>query len=504
MASTPLPLLGGAYKNRSLIAAAQRSVNLYLEKNPPGAQSPVPFTLYPRSGLRLLTRAPSFGIGRGLYQDSAGNLYCVIGVTVYYVDPNFTMMAIGTIAAGTSITSMADNGVTIILVDGTTAGYQIDVQSKAFLAISDPAFYGGDHVDYLRTVFAINRPGTRQFYISGSEAATWDPLDFGAKTSSADPLYTCAALNDQLWLLGTRRGEVWYFSGDALFPFQQMPGVIIEHGCAAKYSVAQTDKFLFWLTQDKDGKPWIARGGTDYSVERVSTSAIEADIQGYVKWSDCVAYAYQQFGHVFVDFVFPSADKTWSLDLSTGEWAEYVSIDVNGNEHRMKGFLSAYAYNTNVMLDWKTGDLYALDPNYFADGTDPVKCVRGFPHVGNGGSRVSYPGLIAYMNVGQVEGRMSDMNVLTRPWSNGFSNGFGPFYSQDIPQVSCRFSNDGGYTFGNRRQRSLGATGQYKVVPKWANFGEARDGIFELEWAVPCATALNGGYLSPSPMAAES
>jgi len=500
----PLPILGGAYKNRSLIAAAQRNVNLYLEKNPPGSQSPVPFTLYPRAGLRKLASAPSFGIGRGLYQDTAGQLYAVIGNVVYYIDNTWTYNAIGNIAAGKSIVSMADNGTTILMVDGTPAGYQIDVQSKSFLTISDPAFYGGDHVDYLRTVFTINRPGTRQFYISGSNAATWDPLDFGAKTSSADPLYTSAALNDQLWLLGTRKGEVWYFSGDALFPFQQMPGVIIEHGCAAKYSVSQTDKFLHWLTQDKDGKPWIARGASDYSVTRVSTSAIEAEIQNYVKWDDCVSYTYQQFGHTFVDFVFPSADKTWSIDLSTDEWAEYVSIDVNGNEHRMKGFLSAYCYNTNVMLDWKNGDLYALDPNYFADNIDPIKCVRGFPHMGSNGSRVIYGGFIADMDVGQVKGMSFDPSVIQSPWSAGFSDGFGPFYEQDVPQIRCRFSNTRGYTWGNRRSRSLGATGQYKTVAKWANFGEARDGVFEIEWAIPCATALNGGFLSPDPQVSES
>jgi hypothetical protein len=67
-------------------------------------------------------------------------------------------------------------------------------------------------------------------------------------------LIAAVAFNDGLWLLGNRRGEAWYYSGDALFPFQQQAGVLIEHGCVAKYSVATTDKALFWLTQDKDGK----------------------------------------------------------------------------------------------------------------------------------------------------------------------------------------------------------------------------------------------------------
>lgn len=444
--------------------------------------------------------------GTGEYQDSTGQLFAVSGAAVYYVDANFVMTQIGTIDAGTSIVSMADNGTTILLVDGTTKGYLIDIESKAFSQISDPAFYGADHVDYIRTVFVLNRPGTVQFYISGSLTTTFDPLDFGQKTSSADPLVIAAALNDQIWLLGTRRGEVWYFSGDALFPFQQLPGVIIEHGCGAVYSTATTDKNMFWLTQDKDGKPWIAKGGTDYSVLRISTHALEEEIQEYVRWDDAVGYTYQIFGHTFYDIVFPSADRTWSFDLSTEEWNQYVSIDVNGKEHRMKGFLAAYAYNTNVMIDWKNGNLYSLDPNYFADDLDPIKCVRGFPHVGAGAQRVIYPGFIADMDVGQVKGLTFDEKAYQSPWSAGFSDGFGPFYSAGdrIPQVSCRFSASRGNTWSDRRQRSLGATGQYLKVLKWANWGEARDGVFELEWAVPCKTALNCGYLSPLPEVAES
>lgn len=503
--STPVYLTGGAYRNRSLIANAQRSVNLYLEKPEEGSQSPVPFTLYPRAGLRKLTDAPTTGNGRGLYQDTSGQLFAVAGTIVYYVDSNFTMTAIGVITAGQSICSMSDNGTTILLVDGqSNTGYQIDMASKSWLSISDPAFYGADKVDYIRTVFLLNRPGTRQFYISGPNSVTWDALDFGAKTSSADPLASIGVLNDQVWLIGTRKGEVWYWSGDALFPFQQLPGVIIEHGIGAKYSLAATDKFLMWLSQDKDGKPMVVQGTPDYQVQRVSTHALEAEIQKYTKWDDAIGYTYQMFGHTFYDLVFPRANRTWSRDLSTGEWAQYVSIDVNGNENRMRGFLSSYVYNTNVMQDWQTGALYALDPDYFADDVHPIKCVRGFPHLGSGGKRVLYPGFMADMDVGQVQNSTFDPAALTNPFSSGFSAGFGPFYSPEGPQISLRFSRDRGYTFGQRQRRSLGATGQYNLALRWPAQGEARDAVFELEWAVPCRTALNCGYLFPEPEVSDS
>lgn len=508
--SARIALNSGAYQSRSLIANAQRSINLYLEANPPETDPPVPFTIYPRPGLKLLAKCPSFGIGRCIYCDTQGNLYEVAGQIVYYIDPSFNYTAIGQIALGTTIASMSDNGTTILLIDGTTAGYTIDIQSKAFAPISDPAFYGGNIVSFVRTVFVINRPGTREFYISGSNAITWDALDFGEKTSSADNLVAAPALNDQIWLLGTKKGEVWYFSGDVNFPFQQLPNVIIEHGVAATYSIAQSDKFLFWLTQDKDGKPWVARGGSDYSVTKISTFAMDNEIRTYTRWSDAVGYCYQINGHLFYQLDFPSANKSWVYDLtlaaSGNEWNQYSSIDVNGTRNRLNGFLSAYAYNTNVMVDWKTGDLYSFDPDTFTDNGQPVVCIRGFPHIGANGNEVSYPGFTADMEVGTIADTLinDDGTAGTRPWAAGFSPAFGPFFSQGDPIVTMRFSNTRGASFGEKRPRTLGSTGQYAQILKWDSCGIARDGVFELEWAVPCKTSLQGAFLWPPPDQAET
>ncbi|PSA83244.1 hypothetical protein BT093_11835, partial [Corynebacterium diphtheriae] len=90
----------------------------------------------------------------------------MIGQNVYYIDPSFNLTLLGSLAAGTSIVSMSDNGTTVLVVDGTTAGYTIDIQSRAFTTISDPAFYGGNWVNYIRTFFVLNRPNTNEFYIS--------------------------------------------------------------------------------------------------------------------------------------------------------------------------------------------------------------------------------------------------------------------------------------------------------------------------------------------------
>jgi hypothetical protein len=92
---TRIPLTSGAYQARSLIANAQRSINLYMRKQPAGDQPPVPFTLYPRAGLKLLGPACGLRHRPNVYCDSQGNLYMVAGQTVYYVDPSFRLTALG-------------------------------------------------------------------------------------------------------------------------------------------------------------------------------------------------------------------------------------------------------------------------------------------------------------------------------------------------------------------------------------------------------------------------
>lgn len=476
--AVPLNLIGGAYRARALIASAQDCINLYVEKNPQSSQSAAPFTFYPRPGYRRLQAAPMVGLGRGCYCASNGKLFVVVGTNVYYVDANWTFTLIGTIALGTSIVSMADNGTDILMVDGTSAGYSIDLASNVMAAVIDPAFYGGDRVEYVGSAFMLNRIGTPQFYISGPNALTWDPLDFGQKTASPDPLVAVPAMNNQAWLLGTKRGEVWYYSGAADFPWQQLPGVLVEHGCAAKNSPASADKFLFWLTQDKDGKPWIAKGSADYSVVKASTFAIDNEIQGYAVWNDAVGYVKQQLGHTFYVINFPSANKTWQYDLSNNEWNRLASVDANGNLNRDYGQLHAYAYNTNVVVHWQNGNLLASDPDTAADDGIDFPCVRSFPHSVDTMQRISYRCFTANIATGQI----IDPNA-------------------EVPQITFSQSVDRGQTFRMGRTKSLGAVGKPKTLPRWWRLDLARDSVFKLEWMASARAPLNGGFLEPSDMA---
>jgi hypothetical protein len=485
---TRIPLTGGAYQARSVVASAQRCVNLYPESNPQDSQAPVPVTHYPTPGTKLITRLPTIATMRGIYRATDGNLYAVVGSNVYYVDVNYSVTLVGSISFGLTPVSFSDNGLVIVIVDGTASGYAIKMSDRTFGSITSAAFYGADKVDFLDTYFVFNKPGTQQFYISLSNVdyamltggTAFDSLDIAAKSGSGDALVSLYVVHRELWLIGALTTEVWVNTGKADFTFEALPG-LDEHGCVAKYSVAQRDTALFWLSRDRQGQGIVVQT-EGYRTKRISTHAIEAEIQAYTRIDDAIGFCYQQQGHAFYALTFPSADVTWCYELASGQWHQWAYTDQNGNLRRHRANCSAFAYGQNLVGDWQNGSLYALDPNVFTDNGNPIVRIRSFPHLIKDGNRVSYLSFIADMQVGTLGGTMPADAPNVTPLTTA-------------PLVSLRWSDTRGASYGNALQQSLGAAGEYLISVQWNRLGMARDRVFELSWSAPVRSALNGAFV---------
>jgi hypothetical protein len=287
---------------------------------------------------------------------------------VYFVSSSLAWTSLGTIPLGLNPVVFSDNGLVIVVVDGTATSYAIDMVPKTFGTISSTNFHGGTGVTYLDTYFIFNRPGTAQFSISLSNvtyamliAGTgFDALDIAAKTGSADNIVTVASIHGELWLIGELTTEVWANSGAADFTFQRIPGAFVDHGCAAAYSLSQMDVSLFWLVKDRQGRAVIVKT-EGYAVVRISTHAIEQDIQSYDTIDDAIGYCHQIDGHAFYVLTFPNANKTWAYELATGQWHERASIDGNGNLVRHRGNCFSSAYDMGLVGDYQNGALYTYD-----------------------------------------------------------------------------------------------------------------------------------------------
>src|SRR6202035_1430138 len=134
-----IALRSGAYSSESLIANAQRSVNLFVESNPENTAPTFPTTHYVRPGLKLRGAPAILNVGRCLYGATNGDLYAVVGLNVYYVDPDLKFNQIGVLVTNkTTPVYMADNGSNIVVVDGSPNGFNITMNTRTMTTITDP------------------------------------------------------------------------------------------------------------------------------------------------------------------------------------------------------------------------------------------------------------------------------------------------------------------------------------------------------------------------------
>jgi hypothetical protein len=517
MSVAKIALTGGAYQAHSVIASAQRSLNLFAEPMPEQQGEPMPVACYPTPGLRLLSTLPT-GPLRGIRQATTGGIYAVGGDNVFLIDPTtWAGTLIGTIGDGLKTpVSMMDNGLDLIIVNGSAAGWDITLATNAFAGIIDPngMFSGADKVDYLDTYLLFNKPNTPQFYISGSLAVTFDTLDFANKESYSDELVTLAVAKRELYLLGERTTEIWYDAGASFsttdttaatsFQFAQVQATFIDHGCAAKYSVANYDNTIFWLSRDRQGQGIVVMAA-GYQAQRVSTYAIEAEIAGYDRITDAIGFCYQLAGHAFYVLTFPHADHTWCYDITTKLWHEWAWIDSNGSEHRHRANCFWPCNDTLVVGDWQNGNLYALDNRVFTDNGQPIKRVRSYPHILADGKRVFYRQFLADIETGTGDAPVAvpDGPLLRETGSSYLREDGSVLQREDNPLavslVSLRWSDDRGHSYGNPVTQDGGVTGQYLRSCQWQRLGMARDRVFELSWSTPVLRALQGAWLEAQP-----
>ncbi len=158
----PLPLKIG--KGRSIPASPELLVNMYAEKAPEGAKSPIVvhgcpgFTLFSTIGTGKL---------RGLYKTlNDGNLYAVVSQTLYSISSAGSASSLGTIA-GAGRVFFADSGTELVIVAGSKA-YTYNA-TEGLELITDSDFPGATSVTFIDGyfVFTNRQSGSKdQFFIS--------------------------------------------------------------------------------------------------------------------------------------------------------------------------------------------------------------------------------------------------------------------------------------------------------------------------------------------------
>lgn len=480
-----LPLLGGAYEARGVIANAQACINLYAEDNPKDA--PFPVTHYPAPGLNVLSdfSAVMPGYVRGLYVASDFTVYAVIGQNVIrWLSPGNTAASfnlMGALPTNTGIpVSMCDNQTDLVIADGSPGGWYSSLPGTtgSLQVVTDPSWYGSNRVDFIDTFLTFNWPGTPTFYTSTSNAfLPLNALYFAAKEGWNDYVVCVAALHDNLWVFGTATTEVWFNagSGAATFPFMRMPNSVLQQGCVTAYSVVVVDDAVYWLSQDRWGHAMLMRG-QGYGARRVSNFAVEYEWSTYSTTQDCVAMAYQIGGHEIIGLYFVEGNAWWAYDASTGHWHKrtYGGLTAPWLPY-CTAFWGEGAAGVggipNLMLagDRSAARILQISESAYTDAGIAITRQRAWPHAVNDGRRQVYPRFTASF----------DGSALT---PDG---------------VNLDWSDDGGHTFGTPLTQAAQSNpwGQTYANYQWRRLGYSRDRVFRLTWSGQGEAALNGTWI---------
>lgn len=450
-------------------------INLYPEIIPEGGKEPAYLQRCP--GLKFLVTVGNGPI-RGLYTHN-DILYVVSGEEFYKVTSSLVVSKIGDVT-GQGPVSMADNG-TQLFIACNPNGFIYNFNTLAFAAITDPDFPGAVTVGYLDGYFVFNEPNSQRIWITSLlDGTSVDPLDFASAEGSPDDVVALIVDHREVWLFGENSVEVWYNAGEVDFPLARIQGAYNEIGCIAPYSVAKMDNSVFWLGADVRGTGIVYRA-QGYQGTRVSTHAVEFAIQGYADPTDALAYTYQQDGHTFYVLIFPSANATWVYDASTNSWHERAGFD-NGFFKRHRSNCQTNFLDKPTIGDYQNGNVYTFSLDEFKDNNATQKWLRSWralPTGQNNLKRTAHHTLQIDMEsgVGLNSGQGSD------------------------PQIMLRWSDDGGHTWSNYHDATIGKIGEYYFRVFFRRLGmtlKLRDRVYELSGTDPVKIAIMGAELTIS------
>lgn len=464
-----IPFAVSSYKGPSLPVSAQRVVNMYAERQPPDAKTDVAVF-----GCPGIVTFATCGIGPVRGAHKMGSLaYVVSGVRLYSVSSTGVAVDLGGAISGTGPVSMDDNGTQLAITNGTN-GYLYSV-ALGFTLITDVDFNAAETVQFFDQRFYFDWKNTNKFFGSDLlDGTAYNALVFASAESRPDNVKAVLLLKLILLVFGDNTIEPWQDVAAANFPLERVPGVVIERGLAAPHATAKEDNSAFFLGEDR--RFYRLDGITPIGI---STPAIDAEWQNYSTVSDAYCFSYAWAGHKFVVVHFPTANKTWVYDISSGLWHERESWDLNGRSlGRWLGNCALACYDKVLIGDAFSGKVGYLSATTYTEFGLTTQALATSPPIHSDRKRVFISRLEMDIEagVGIATGQGSD------------------------PQWMMRLSKDGGRTYTSlQKWRSAGAIGQNRTRLRWLKLGQARERVFEMTTSDPVKRtiiAANGdGYV---------
>ena len=462
----------------SLNISAQSCINLYPEIYKQG-NAKVVTALRNTAGLDLFaTMSSGSNKCRGAYESSTGRIFIARGNGVSEfstagVETFRFALTTGVTPSTSTIVRFADNGTKMLVTDGTD-GIEFDLDTNVATTITDTAYPSGAFIGLMDGFYLGNVPDTTLVrYSSVDDPTTWNTLSDFSKEGSSDPVTAFIVHDRRVWAFGAQSYEVFYNTGNSDNQFLRFEGTYSDIGIAAPDSLATDGNSLFWLgsSQAGFGQIYMSQG---FNGVPISTVPIERAIHTYTITNDAEGFCYQQDGHNFYVLTFPSEDKTWVYDTTTGMWHERSFRNTsNARAERIRPRVHVYFNGKNYLGDYENGNIYSYEQDVYTDDGDPIVRERTSPHIWQALERIYYASFQLDVETGV-----------------GLPTGQG-----DDPKIMLSWSNDGGNTYSNEYQLSSGKIGEYKTRVKKNRLGQSRDRVFKVTYSDPTSFNILSAHI---------
>lgn len=356
---------GPSNPTQSVLADAERTINWYVE----AVQSPAAPTgaaLYPIPGQTAFVSVPEVGT-RALFSMN-DRCFGVVAGTFYEFFATRTATARGTVAQDSNPATICANGPVGNQLGITSGGnwYNYDLGTNtlsAVAALAGKATQGGMKDGYF-LCFDVN---TGTVFVSAlNDGTSWNTVtSYFQRSIAPDPWKAMIVGNPEIYMLGEQTSEAWYDAGASPQPFAPILSSFMQYGTPAPFAAGMTGDALTFLSRDKNGQAQVfqARG---YVPVPISNYAVEGALQDFARTAtidDAELLVYQDLGHLFAAFGFPTADATWCVDLSGGSlWHERGRWVPNSREFQAwRPRVHCYAFGQHLVGDRATGTISYLD-----------------------------------------------------------------------------------------------------------------------------------------------
>lgn len=449
--------IGQAYESQSLVASCATLWNWYLEiMEEEAAVSPAVF--YPTPGVEQFASVAQVG-GAAIFATASGGtarVFAVIGFRLYEIFANGTTSERGAVAQDqnpATICTNGDGGNQLFITAGGN-GYCYDLNTDTLsqvAALNGIATMGG----FLDGFFLAFDRSTSTVYLSDVyDGTAWDPANFFQRSSRSDSWQAMWVTSQgQIFLPGAKTRDYWFNSGDSPIPFAPTTAGTQPDGIAATFSISENSSTLVWLQTNEDGG-YVVMAANGYRGSRISTHAVEDDIASYARVDDAVGETYTARGHRFYLLTFPSANVTWCVDLTNGQWHKRSTRNASsGARDAWRPRFHAFAFNLHLWVDSQSGKVWNADETFPMDVDGlTIDRERTAPAICASHDRLTFGTLEVVMQTGI--GNQND------PGAN--------------PMITFAMSNDFGQTWGSERAVNAGRIGQTFTRVKLERNGSSR------------------------------